>query len=325
MNSTLLSIENLKVSYFTWNTEVRAVDDVSFQIHEGEIVALVGESGSGKSTTAIAIPRLIFPPGKIVGGRVLFKDTELVNSSDEELETIRGKEISMIFQDPASFLNPLMKVGDQIREAILLHEEGVKQLDAKRQAIEVLNLVRIPDPERVYNYYPHQLSGGMAQRAIIAIAIAHSPSLLLADEPTTALDLTVQAQILHLIRQLNIELNLAILLITHDLGCVAGIADKVLVMYAGHLVEEGSCLELFRDPKHPYTRVLLTASRYTGSQESAELIQGSSPDLTNLPPGCPFHPRCAYARPKCKEQRPVKKQIEKDRWVTCWLYDNDDN
>ncbi|MFQ6125945.1 MAG: ABC transporter ATP-binding protein [Candidatus Heimdallarchaeota archaeon] len=325
MKPSLLSIENLRVSYLLHNAEVRAVDDVSFQIREGEIVALVGESGSGKTTTAIAIPRLISPPAKIVGGRIFFKDTELVQAPDEVIQSIRGKEISMIFQDPASFLNPLHKVGNQIREAILLHEVGVTQKEAERRVIEILNLVRIADPERVYNYYPHQLSGGMSQRAIIAMAIAHYPSLLLADEPTTALDLTIQAQILHLLKTLNRELNLAILLITHDLGCVAGLTDKVIVMYAGHLVEEGPCLEIFKDPKHPYTKVLLAASSYAGETSTVELIKGSSPDLTNLPPGCPFHPRCSDARSQCKEQRPLKTQLTKDRWVTCWEYDNHNN
>ena len=325
MKPNLLSIENLKVSYLTLNSEVRAVDDVSFQIREGEVVALVGESGSGKTTTALAIPRLTHPPGKIAGGKILFKDTEIVQAPEELLESIRGKEISMIFQDPASFLNPLMKVGDQIREAILLHEVDVRHKDAKRRTIEVLNLVRIGDPERVYNYYPHQLSGGMSQRAVIAMALAHYPSLLLADEPTTALDLTVQAQILHLLRSLNLDLNLAILLITHDLGVVAGLADKVIVMYAGHLVEESPCVELFRDPKHPYTKVLMAASSYMGETSDIELTQGSSPDLTNLPPGCPFHPRCSYARPKCQNEEPITTQLANDRWVTCWEYENDDN
>lgn len=322
MKSDLLSINNLKVSYWMGETEVRAVDDVSFRVRKGEIVALVGESGSGKTTTALAIPRLILPPAQIGGGQVFYKDADLLQLSEEAIQTFRGKEISMIFQDPATFLNPLMKVGDQIREAILLHTEGITREEAKGRAIEVLDQVRIPDPNRVYDYYPHQLSGGMAQRVVIAIAIAHHPSLLIADEPSTALDLTVQAQILHLLKTLNRELELAILLITHDLGCVAGMADRVLVMYAGHLMEEGICRELFKEPMHPYTKILLAASRYTGDKSTADLIKGSSPDLANLPPGCPFHPRCPHVSQRCREEKPAKIQLTNDRWVVCWLYEN---
>lgn len=323
MKSALLSIHNLKVSYWMGDTEVRAVDDVSFQVQKGEIVALVGESGSGKTTTALAIPRLILPPAQIGGGKIFYKDIDLLQLSKDAIQDLRGKEISMIFQDPATFLNPLIKVGNQIRETILLHTEGINQRKAKQRAITILEQVRIPDPERVYNYYPHHLSGGMAQRAIIAMAIAHHPSLLIADEPSTALDLTVQAQILHLLNKLNKELKLAILLITHDLGCVAGLADRVLVMYAGHLMEEGPCRELFKEPLHPYSKVLLAASRYSGEQRTVDLIKGSSPDLTNLPPGCAFHPRCPHASKRCQEEKPVKIQLTNDRWVACWLYEND--
>ena len=322
MKSDLLSIHNLKVSYWTWDTEVRAVDDVSFRVREGEVVALVGESGSGKTTMALAIPRLLFAPARIIGGRILYKDKDILQASEDATQALRGKEISMIFQDPASYLNPLIKVGEQIQETILLHEEGVSREEAKRRAIEVLTVVRIPDPERVYDMYPHQLSGGMAQRVGISIAIAHRPSLLIADEPTTALDLTVQSQILHLLRTLNRELKLAILLITHDLGIVTGLADRVIVTYAGHLMEEGEIISLFNDPKHPYTRALLAASRYTGDQSTAELIKGSSPDLANLPPGCSFHPRCPDVLPRCREERPVKIRLTDERWVACWLYDS---
>lgn len=323
MKSDLLAIHNLKVSYFTWDTEVRAVDGVTFKVSKGEVVALVGESGSGKTTTALAIPRLILSPAKIIGGQVLYKKDDLLQIPNESIQKLRGNEIAMIFQDPATYLNPLMKVGAQISEAILLHEEGVNKEMAKRRTIEILRLVRIPDPERVIDYYPHQLSGGMAQRVGISIAIAHHPSLLIADEPTTALDLTVQSQILNLLRTLNRELNLAMMLITHDLGIVAGVADRVIVMYAGHLMEEGQVNTIFKDPKHPYTQALLAASRYTGEKTTEQLISGSSPDLSNLPPGCTFHPRCPRAFARCQTERPQMIQFTNERRIACWLYDSE--
>ena len=315
---TLLSIRNLRIYYRVGRgVYLRAVDDVSLEIDSGESVALVGESGSGKSTTALAVAKLLPPAAEILGGEIIFKGRDILRMSDSELQRIRGKEIGMIFQEPVSFLNPLIKVGEQIAEALIVHEGWDKER-AAREAKKLLEKVRVPDAERVYHYYPHQLSGGMAQRVGIAIAIACNPSLLIADEPTSNLDVTVQAQVLHLLKMLNREMGMAILLISHDLGVVSGMADRVIIMYAGKIAEEADIRTIFKAPAHPYTKVLLQASRIHG--EGIADVQGSLPDLVNPPKGCRFAPRCPHVMEKCSIDPPELRANNNSSRVYCWLY-----
>ena len=292
----VLEIDNLQTYFFTPAGVVRAVDGVSYSVRPGQTLGVVGESGSGKSVTALSILRLIArPPGRIVGGSVRFRGSELLDLSETEMEAVRGNRISMIFQEPMTSMNPLLKVGHQISEAIALHQ-GLSRRTAMDQATEMLRRVHIPEPERRAHAYPHQLSGGMRQRAMIAMALACNPSLLIADEPTTALDVTVQAQILDLIRDLQSEFDSAVIIITHDLGVVAEIADDILVMYGGKAVEYGSSETVFRAPEHPYTWGLLTSipRMDRARQERLVPIVGSPPSLINVPSGCAFHPRCRY-------------------------------
>lgn len=313
----LLSVKNLKLHYKTGKqTYIHAVDDVSFDIAEAEIVALVGESGSGKTTTALSIPRLLPPSAVILGGEILFKGVDLLSLSTAELNKIRGRDIGFVFQEPVSYLNPLIKVGDQIAEVLMTHEDLDKR-EARRRALKLLEQVRVPDPERVYNNYPHQLSGGMAQRVNIAIAIGLNPSLLIADEPTSNLDVTVQAQILNLIMTLQKEFGMAVLLVTHDIGVVSGMADKVLVMYAGEIVEEAPVSMIFRSPHHPYSKLLLKKFK----QSSAENIEimGNVPDLANPPEGCRFLQRCPAAMKQCSQKVP-ETSLNSSHRVLCWLY-----
>ena len=299
----LLEVENLHTHFPTRAGLVRSVDDVSFYIDEGELMGLVGESGCGKSITALSIMRLIAPPGKIVAGSIRFRCEELTTASTDRLREIRGNDIAMIFQDPMTSLNPVYTVGEQIAEALRLH----RRLDRKKAweaAIEAMREVSIPSPERRVSDYPHQLSGGMRQRVMIAMALACDPELLIADEPTTALDVTIQAQILELLDHLRKTRKLAVLLITHDLGVVAEVADRVCVMYTGKIVEESEVDEIFREPKHPYTQGLLrSVPKLTeaGISKAARLqtIEGTVPSPTDLPPGCHFAPRCSYRMEKC--------------------------
>jgi oligopeptide/dipeptide ABC transporter ATP-binding protein len=322
--SHLLQVNNLRTHFATRSGLVRAVDGVSFYVDRGELLGLVGESGCGKSMTALSVMRLIAPPGKIVEGEILFDDKDLLKLSDAEMRQIRGDDIAMIFQDPMTSLNPVFTVGEQIAEALRLHRK-LSNKDAKRAAIEAMREVAIPDPGRRVDDYPHQLSGGMRQRVMIAMALACNPKLLIADEPTTALDVTIQAQILELLDELRKQRELAVLLITHDLGVVAEVADRVAVMYTGRIVEESPVDELFARPKHPYTEGLLRSvpklSGDVGTKKRLETIEGTVPSPTDLPPGCHFAPRCSLRMPRCTEGEIPLYQLEKGVQVRCVLYD----
>ncbi len=314
----LLDIQDLKTHFFTEDGIVQAVDGVSFDIEPGQKMGLVGESGCGKSVTALSIMRLVpNPPGRIMEGRVLFEDRNLIDLSNEEMRRIRGRSISMIFQDPMTSLNPVFTVGSQIDEAIILHQ-GLEPIEARQKTIEMLNVVRIPNAEGVANSYPHELSGGMRQRCMIAMALSCRPKLLIADEPTTALDVTIEAQILDLIDDLNEKMNTALLLITHDMGVIAEMCEKVAVMYAGTLVEMANVRTLFNDPQHPYTQGLLDSIPSVDvDREDLRIIPGSVPDLINPPTGCRFHPRCAFTKGVCKRQRPELVRVGEDHYVAC--------
>jgi peptide/nickel transport system ATP-binding protein len=296
----LLDVRHLTTSFATQRGEVRAVDDVSFTLDAGETLCLVGESGCGKSVTALSLMRLIAKPGRITSGEILFNGRDLTQLSEAEMRKLRGDDLGMIFQDPMTSLNPVFTVGEQIAEAIRLHR-GVSKKEAWNQAIEGMRDVRIPAAEQRAKNYPHEMSGGMRQRVMIAMALACDPKLLIADEPTTALDVTIQAQILDLLNELKAKRNLALLLITHDLGVVAEIADRVAVMYAGQIVEQAPVRELFAQPRHPYTAGLLRAvPRLGGHQARLQTIEGVVPKPTELPPGCRFAPRCEYRQAACE-------------------------
>ncbi len=323
--SHLLEVNNLRTHFPTRRGLVRAVDGVSFYLDRGELLGLVGESGCGKSMTALSVMRLIAPPGKIVEGEILFDGQDLLKLSDAEMRQMRGDDIAMIFQDPMTSLNPVFTVGEQIAEALRLHRK-LSRKEAKRAAIEAMREVAIPDPARRIDDYPHQLSGGMRQRVMIAMALACNPKLLIADEPTTALDVTIQAQILELLDELRKQRELAVLLITHDLGVVAEVADRVAVMYTGRIVEESPVDELFARPKHPYTEGLLRSvpkltSEHVARKERLETIDGTVPRPTDLPPGCHFAPRCSHRMPRCTEGDIPLYQLENDVQVRCVLYD----
>jgi peptide/nickel transport system ATP-binding protein len=319
----VLEVKNLQTVFFTNSGLFRAVDDVSFSVRRGETLAIVGESGCGKSVSALSIMRLVpNPPGRIVGGSVLLEGTDLLALNEAEMREIRGNRISMIFQEPMTSLNPVMRIGDQITEAVRLHRDMTRR-EAWAQAVEMLRLVRIPEPARRALEYPHQLSGGMRQRAMIAMALACRPVLLIADEPTTALDVTIQAQILALVLELQQELGMGLILITHDLGVVAQTAQRVIVMYAGKKVEEASVETLFADPRHPYTRGLMAsipALPLHQAKADARLteIPGMVPSLTRLPKGCAFAPRCAFAVQRCREEYPPLQEWGANHWAACW-------
>ncbi|AEH48926.1 ABC transporter ATP-binding protein [Parageobacillus thermoglucosidasius] len=317
----LLEVKNLEVSFQTYGGEVQAVRGVSFYLNKGETLAIVGESGSGKSVTSQTIMRLIpTPPGKIKNGQIIFDGEDLVKKTDKEMEQIRGKDIGMIFQDPMTSLNPTMKVGKQIMEAVMKHQKMPRSA-AKERAIELLRLVGIPMPEKRVDQYPHEFSGGMRQRAMIAIALASNPKLLIADEPTTALDVTIQAQILELMKDIQKKTGTAIIFITHDLGVVANVADRVAVMYAGKIVEMGTVDEIFYDPRHPYTWGLLASMPSLDSDDKTELasIPGTPPDLTNPPKGDAFAPRNPYAMKIDFEMEPPLFQISDTHYAATWL------
>jgi len=323
--SHLLEVTNLQTHFPTRAGLVRAVDGVSFYIDRGELLGLVGESGCGKSITALSIMRLIAPPGKIVGGEISFDGRNLLKLSDSEMREIRGNDIAMIFQDPMTSLNPVFTVGEQIAEALRLHR-NLSRKAARAGAIEAMREVSIPDPARRIDDYPHQLSGGMRQRVMIAMALACDPKLLIADEPTTALDVTIQAQILELLNELRRNRELAILLITHDLGVVAEVADRVAVMYTGRIVEESPVEELFARPRHPYTEGLLRSvpklsSATAAKAERLETIEGTVPSPTDLPPGCHFAPRCPYRMPRCTAEEIPLYDLEGGVKVRCVLFD----
>lgn len=324
-NSHLLQVEGLKTYFYTFEGVAKAVDDVSFYLEKGETLGLVGESGCGKSVTALSIMRLIpEPPGRIVHGKIDFAGTNLIELRMADMRSIRGNRISMIFQEPMTSLNPVFTIGDQISEMFVLHQKLSKR-ESWNRAIEMLRLVQIPSPERRVQEYPHQLSGGMRQRAMIAMALSCDPEILIADEPTTALDVTIQAQVIDLMMKLKEDFDAAIILITHDLGVVAEIAQRIEVMYAGKVVEEARALTIFEDPKHPYTKGLLKSIPMLGQRarhgrERLQEISGIVPSLYELPSGCSFYPRCPDAMAMCQVQAPRLIDLGDAHRVRCWLY-----
>src|SRR6516162_1414142 len=325
----LLCVEGLRTYFDLRHGTVKAVDGVSFTLASHETLAIVGESGCGKTITALSLMRLVpDPPGRIVGGKVELTGTDLLRLSDDEMRAVRGKDIAMIFQEPMTSLNPVLTIGGQIAEAALLHEK-INRREAWGKAVAMLRLTRIPEPEQRAHEYPHQLSGGMRQRAMIAMALACNPKVLIADEPTTALDVTIQAQILEIILDLQRKLGTAVILITHDLGVVAETAQRVIVMYAGRKVEEAPVDELFARPQHPYTRGLMASIPRLGlmrggsdrSEGRLMEIPGMVPPLTDLPAGCAFAPRCAFADDRCRKQYPPYEQKRSAHWASCWNSD----
>jgi peptide/nickel transport system ATP-binding protein len=324
MGERLLEIKGLKTHFFTEEGVVRAVDGVDLHIDKGETLGIVGESGCGKTVTALSVMKLIaMPPGRIVQGQMLYEGRDLVPMPAAQIRKIRGKEISMVFQEPMTSLNPVFTIGEQIAEAIRLHE-GLGRRPAMDKTVEMLKLVHIPNPERRVKEYPHQLSGGMRQRVMIAMALSCNPKLLIADEPTTALDVTIQAQILELLNELKAKLGMAVMLITHDMGVIAETAQRVMVMYAGKVAEEAPVKDLFKEPLHPYTQGLLRSipriDIAATEKKRLQAIPGVVPGLLNLPKGCAFEPRCPHAKPVCKDQDPVLKEIKPGHRVSCWLY-----
>ena len=319
-DTPLLRIEDLRISFGTRTSDVRAVDGVDLEIQSGEVLGLVGESGSGKSVTARAIMRLApMPPGKLVSGRILFHGQDMATLSEREMEDLRGNRIAMIFQDPMTFLNPLFSAGEQVSEAIRRHQ-GLDRTAARDEVIRLFREVGIPSPEMRYSAYPHQLSGGLRQRVMIAMALSSRPELLIADEPTTALDVTIQAQILELLRDLQREYGMSILLITHDLGVVAEMCERVAVMYAGRIVELAPIETLFDYPEHPYTLGLMNAiPRPDLPGVAPRPIEGSPPDMAHPPSGCPFHPRCPYREPICAADVPPMREVTPGHESACYF------
>jgi oligopeptide/dipeptide ABC transporter ATP-binding protein len=318
----LLEVKDLRTHFYTQDGVVKAVDGVSFYVDKGETLGIVGESGSGKSVTSLSIMRLIpSPPGKIAGGQILFDGDDLLKYSEDEMRHVRGKDIAMIFQDPMTSLNPVLTIGRQITESLELHMKMTGK-EARNRATELLAMVGIPSPEKRLDDYPHQFSGGMRQRVMIAMALSCNPQLLIADEPTTALDVTIQAQILELIGKLQEELGMAVIVITHDLGVVAGMADRVNVMYAGRVIEEGPTEQIFADPRMPYTIGLLQSIPRLDEERGHKLdpIRGLPPDLINLPPVCPFSPRCDYVQDACYQQVPPLRPVAGSQRAAC-LFD----
>ena len=319
----LLEVKGLKTQFFTQDGVVRAVDDVSFYVMPGETLGVVGESGCGKSMTGLSIMRLIpNPPGKIVAGEILFNGTDILQMSDEQVRSIRGNDIAMIFQDPMTSLNPVLTINRQISEALQLHM-GMNKGQARTRTIELLQMVGIPNADERVDQYPHQFSGGMRQRVMIAMALSCNPKLLIADEPTTALDVTIQAQILDLMRTLQVERDTGVILVTHSMGVVAGMSDRIQVMYAGHIVETASTEEIFANPRHPYTVGLMKSIPRLDAlrKERLEPIRGLPPDLIDLPDMCPFVPRCNYAREKCEQKNPPLIKVADGHFSACWFWD----
>ena len=325
-NELLLKVSDLKTCFFTEDGVVKAVDGVDFDIKRGEILGLVGESGCGKSVTVLSVMRLVGVPGRIVSGEVIFENRDMLKFSEKEIQDIRGNQISMIFQQPQSSLNPVFTIGEQLTEVFQIHTD-LGKTEAWDRAVELFRVVGIPDADQKANAYPHEMSGGQAQRVMIAMALALRPSLLIADEPTTALDVTIQAQILDLMRDLRDQMGTAIILITHDLGVVAETADRVAVMYAGQIVEQASVTELFEQPLHPYTLGLINSIPILGEiRDRLEVIDGVVPNLIDLPPGCRFAPRCRARTENdlsiCQEKNPDLETAQKDHTVRCWLYND---
>ncbi len=318
----ILALENLEVKFNTLDGVVNAVNGVSYAAETGKTLGIVGESGCGKSVSVLSIMRLIpDPPGKITAGKIMFRGRNLLALSDPEMERLRGSEIGMVFQDPMTSLNPVLTIGRQISEAMMVHD-GLSKSEAEHRAVELLNLVGIPNPKQRIQEYPHQFSGGMRQRAMIAMALACKPDILIADEPTTALDVTIQAQIVDLTKRLQAEMGMAVIWITHDLGVIAELADRMVVMYAGYVVEEADVFQLYENPRHPYTLSLLKSlPRVDSSRGSQRLatIPGFPPDGITIMPGCPLAPRCSYAVERCMQQNPALQPVEADHRVACWV------
>ena len=323
----VLEVKDLKTYFKTDAGIVKAVDGVSFTLHEGETLGIVGESGSGKSVTNLSIMRLIpSPPGKVVGGEALFEGVDILKLSEREMREIRGNKISMIFQDPMTSLNPFLRISTQMVETIRLHEKDVSKQEALKRSIDMLKLVGIPSAEKRIQNYPHQFSGGMRQRVMIAMALSCNAQVLVADEPTTALDVTIQAQILELIDKLSTKMGTAVILVTHDLGVVAGMCDQVCVMYAGKIVEKAATEDLYARPSHPYTEGLIkSVPRMDTTKKGNRLfsIEGQPPNVIDLPPCCPFHPRCHKAMEVCRHAYPTAKDLGKGHEVACWLYNDE--
>jgi oligopeptide transport system ATP-binding protein len=315
----LLTIENLRTSFKTYAGKVQAVRDVNLTVHEGEVLAIVGESGSGKSVTMMSVMRLL-AKNAIIEGNATFNGQDVLKLSEKEMRKIRGCDISMIFQDPMTGLNPTLTIGTQMRESMMYHL-GMNKHEADKRSIELLSLVGVPEPERRLTQYPHEFSGGMRQRVMIAMSLSCNPRLIIADEPTTALDVTIQAQILDLLKKLQKEFNTAIILITHNLGVVAGMADRVAVMYGGRVAEVGTVHQIFHEPKHPYTWALLRAVPRLDDSEKRKLesIAGSPPNMLKPPAGCPFHPRCTRAMNVCTSEAPEMTDLDKNHRAACWL------
>ena len=315
----MLQIKNLKTYFFLSQGTAKAVDNVSLTLNPGETLALVGESGCGKSMLALSILRLVPAPGKIIHGQIKFNGQDLLLLSEKQMQKIRGNKISMIFQEPMTALNPVLRIGEQICEPLIYHQ-GLSRNQAREKALKLMQQVGIPDPEKRFFAFPHSLSGGMRQRIVIAMALSCSPKIILADEPTTALDVTIQAQILNLLQKMQKTNNMAIILITHDLGLVARTCQRVNVMYAGKIVEQSTVKELFNSPLHPYTQGLLDSLPRIDKDKELLPIRGTVPDLLNLPPGCAFHPRCKFKKPICQQKEPPLLSLSQARKVKCWLY-----
>ena len=323
MGNVLLDVRNLRTEFVTQDGVVHAVNGVTFHLEEGETLGLVGESGSGKSVSMLTVMRLIpMPPGRIPSGEVVFQGQDLLKLSQEEMRQIRGNKVAMVFQDPMTSLNPVLTIGTQITEALELHL-GMSKDKARKRAVELLKMVNIPEAERRLDDYPHQFSGGMRQRVMIAMGLSCSPQLLIADEPTTALDVTIQAQITDIVKRLKKELGMAIIWITHDLGVIAGLADRINVMYSGYIVETAYTKELFANPLHPYTVGLLGSIPRLdeGKKEKLTPIEGLPPDLVNMPTGCPFHDRCQFRTEKCSVENPMLMSVGVKHWSACWNYE----
>lgn len=318
---TLLQVRGLKTQFFTQDGVVTAVNGISYDLNEGETLGIVGESGCGKSVSVLSVMRLIpSPPGRIVGGEVLFQGRDLLKIDEEEIRQIRGNKIAMVFQDPMTSLNPVLTISQQVTESLELHM-GMDKAQARRRSIELLEMVNIPEAADRIDDYPHQFSGGMRQRVMIAMGLSCNPQLLIADEPTTALDVTIQAQIIDIIKRLKQDLGMAIIWITHDLGIIAGLAERVIVMYAGNFIEEAGVKDLYGDPRHPYTLGLLRSVPRLdqGIKEKLIPIEGMPPDLIDVPPGCPFAPRCVYAIDRCLEENPHLETVAPRHKVACWV------
>jgi oligopeptide/dipeptide ABC transporter ATP-binding protein len=318
----LLKMSDVNVSFFTESSIIRAVDNINLTINRGEIYGLVGESGSGKTMTALSIMRLVPPPGQVISGKILFEGGDLLQLSEEQLEDVRGRRISMIFQEPMTSLNPVFRVGDQIAEILSIHTDMTRK-DIKGKALQLLKNVGFDEPEQKYIQYPHQLSGGQRQRILIAISIACKPSLVIADEPTTALDVATEGQIICLLQDCIMQYQMSMLFITHNLHVIKSLGNRIGIMYAGRILEENKVVDFFREPLHPYSKGLLeSVVRFKGTEKKLKTIPGFVPKLSELPQGCKFYPRCNHVMPKCKDYEPPLINIGENKWVRCYLYQN---